>query len=155
MVASSIQFIPVQYIKSNQLNTNNVALTIEFFGAYIIMLNFAVYAYRRYGNGNLFKMLSLKDYQLTAFATVMAFLIAQAYIFMFDIFFQNRFQIEAVQFPKNLYDNTWSLFLLIIGFVFLSPILEEMVFRAYNLDVAMVRRDCFCILLWIIPYEIS
>lgn len=136
MVASSIQFIPVQYIKSNQLNTNNVALTIEFFGAYIIMLNFAVYAYRRYGNGNLFKMLSLKDYQLTAFATVMAFLIAQAYIFMFDIFFQNRFQIEAVQFPKNLYDNTWSLFLLIIGFVFLSPILEELVFRAYILDVA-------------------
>lgn len=136
MVASSIQFIPVQYIKSNQLNTNNVALTIEFFGAYIIMLNFAVYAYRKYGNGNLFKMLSLKDYQLTAFATVMAFLIAQAYIFMFDIFFQNRFKIEAVQFSKDLYDNKWSLFLLIIGFVLLSPILEELVFRAYILDVA-------------------
>ncbi|MCT6859338.1 MAG: CPBP family intramembrane metalloprotease [Apilactobacillus sp.] len=136
MVASSIQFIPVQYIKSNQFSINNVAMTIEFFGAYIIMLNFAVYAYRRYGNGNLFKVLSLKDYQLTAFATVMAFLIAQAYIFMFDIFFQNRFQIEAIHFSKDLYNNTWSLSLLIIGFVFLSPILEELVFRAYILDVA-------------------
>ena len=47
MVASSIQFIPVQYIQSNQVNVNNVTLTIEFFVAYIIMLNFAVYAYRR------------------------------------------------------------------------------------------------------------
>lgn len=136
MVASSIQFIPVQYIKSNVFNINNMVLTIEFFGAYIIMLNFAVYAYRRYGNGKLFKKLSLKDYQLTAFTTVMAFLIAQAYIYMFDIFFQNRFKIEAIHFSKDLYDNTWSLGLLIVGFVFLSPILEELVFRAYILDVA-------------------
>ncbi|CAI2650964.1 hypothetical protein AKUA2003_12720 [Apilactobacillus kunkeei] len=136
MVASSIQFIPVQYIKSNVFNINNMVLTIEFFGAYIIMLNFAVYAYRRYGNGKLFKKLSLKDYQLTAFTTVMAFLIAQAYIYMFDIFFQNRFKIEAIHFSKDLYDNNWSLGLLIVGFVFLSPILEELVFRAYILDVA-------------------
>lgn len=136
MVASSIQFIPVQYIKSNVFNINNMVLTIEFFGAYIIMLNFAVYAYRRYGNGKLFKKLSLKDYQLTAFTTVMAFLIAQAYIYMFDIFFQNRFKIEAIHFSKDLYDNNWSLVLLIVGFVFFSPILEELVFRAYILDVA-------------------
>ena len=136
MVASSIQFIPVQYINSNISNFRNWSLTVEFFGAYIVMFNFAVYAYRRYSNGNLFKILSLKDYQLTAFATVMAFLTAQAYIFMFSIFFQNRFSIEAIHFSKDLYDNNWSLTLLIIGFVFLSPIIEELVFRAYFLDVA-------------------
>ncbi|GAA6114163.1 CPBP family intramembrane glutamic endopeptidase [Apilactobacillus apinorum] len=136
MVASSIQFIPVQYISVNNKIIQNVTLTIEFFGAYFIMLNFASYAYKRYGVEPLFKRLNLSGYQTIAFATVIAFLIAQAYIFMFDIFFQNQFSIQAVHFPKSLYNNNWSIVLLIIGYVILSPIVEEIVFRAYLMDVA-------------------
>ncbi|GAA6113058.1 MAG: CPBP family intramembrane metalloprotease [Apilactobacillus sp.] len=136
MVASSIQFIPVQYISVNNKVIENVTLTIEFFGAYFIMMNFAIYAYKNYGIGPLLKRLNLSGYQTTAFATVIAFLIAQAYIFMSDIFLQNRFSIQATHFPKYLYNNSWSLVLLIIGYVFLSPIIEELVFRAYLLDVA-------------------
>lgn len=133
MVATSFPFIPAQQIQSSNGIEHNVSLTVVYVLSYAIMMGLAFYAYKKFGTGyKLSHKLSRKDFLIILIGTVISGVLGKIFIRIFGLSFRNNFSMHDFAFSHY----PWQVILLVLGYLILSPILEEVVFRAYFLDVA-------------------
>lgn len=133
MVATSFPFIPAQQIRSSNGIEHNVSLTVFYVLLYTIMMGLAFYAYKKFGTGyKLSHKLSRKDFLIIFIGTVISGVLGKIFIRIFGLSFRNNFSMHDFAFSHY----PWQVVLLILSYLVLSPILEEVVFRAYLIDVA-------------------
>ncbi|GAK47040.1 metal-dependent membrane protease [Secundilactobacillus oryzae JCM 18671] len=133
-----IQFVQVPVILFKLIPQNNIGLrlvnAVAYIGAFALVIWLAYFLLKRLPNRTYFTKLTMKQWGLTLIGLV-AFFAAEMVLSTLNAAIDGQTQTANNEVIQNLMSaDKWSLYLMVISGIFLSPVLEEMVFRGYLMN---------------------